>query len=388
MKLIHTADILLDSSYSSQALPPEVANRCRRRLRDALERILDRAAAWPADAVLIAGGLFHGERVSRETITWLRQAFEKIRPIPVFIAPGPLDACVPVSPYATEAWPANVYIFRRRVWSSHALANAPLTVHGFAHDGGALTPDQFDKLAVDQDDRFHVALAHGKDTTLFPDAAPEQGAFSAKNLPDGLAYVALGGHHNVASISETSGPVVRYSGSPEGHGFHETGDHFFLELELHARDGGPPDVQVQTVPVSRTRFTAQTIDCGCYTNADALVRAIRDRASTEHQATLARLTLTGHCAPALRPEMETLADVVAPHFEYLVWEDETDPDEVYEDLARENSGPGLFVAQLNRELHDAPDAARETMLRRARQVGLAAYRGHLVPVKGARGDAS
>jgi DNA repair exonuclease SbcCD nuclease subunit len=386
MKLIHTSDILLDSGYSSEGLPPEVGNRCRRGLREALERILDRAASWPADAVIIAGGLYLGDRVSRETVTWLRQAFEKIRPIPVFITPGIRDPYVPVSPYATEAWPANVYIFRQRVWSAHALTTIPLTVHGFAHDGGGLPADHFQKIGVEQDDRVHVALCHAKETAVLPDAADAAGAFNAMDLPPTLAYVALGGHHNVASVPETSGPVARYSGSPEGHGFHETGDHFYLEVEIQARSGGAPEVKVQTVPASRTRFTVQTIDCGTFTNADALVRAVRDRASSEHQATLARITLTGECAPALRPEMDGLEEVVAPHFAYLEWSDETAPEEAYEDLARESSGPGLFAAQMNRELKDATDAVRETLLRRARQVGLAAYRGRNVPVRGAKGD--
>lgn len=388
MKLIHTADILLDTSYSSQALTPEVANRCRRRLREALERILERAVSWPADAVVIPGGLFTQDRVSRETVAWLRQAFEKIRPIPVFIAPGPQDPWLPTSPYATEPWPANVYIFREHTWSSHTLTTHPLTVHGSAHDGSVFPQDRFKGLVVDSDDRIHVALLSGKEAALYPDVPAEEGAFSAMELQKQLAYVALGGHHNVAAVTETSGPTARYSGSPEGHGFHETGDHFFLEVEIRPRDGGPPEVRVQTVPVSRTRFTVQTIDCTAFTNADALVRAIRDRASSENQSTLARITLTGACAPALRTEMASLSEVLAPHFEALTWDDQTDVDDLYEDIARENSSPGMFVAQLNRELRDAPDAARAEMLRRARQVGLAAYRGHSVAVKGIKDNAS
>ena len=38
--------------------------------------------------------------------------------------------------------------------------------------------------------------------------------------------------------------------------------------------------------------------------------------------------------------MDGLEEVVAPHFAYLEWSDETAPEEAYEDLARESSGPG------------------------------------------------
>ena len=130
MKLIHTADIHLDASFAASGLPLGFGNRRRQALRRVFERILTRAQAWPADAVLIAGDLYDHRRISRDTIAFLREQFERIRPIPILIAPGNRDPFTPASPYASEAWPANVFIFGEPRWTAHELHHVPLTVHG------------------------------------------------------------------------------------------------------------------------------------------------------------------------------------------------------------------------------------------------------------------
>src|SRR5688500_18645584 len=111
MKLIHTVALHLDCSFAAVGMRPGHGNRRRQGLREVFSAILRRAHEWPADAVLISGDLFEQERVTRDTLSFLREAFESIRPIPVFIAPGNQDPYTASSPYAVEPWPANVYLF-------------------------------------------------------------------------------------------------------------------------------------------------------------------------------------------------------------------------------------------------------------------------------------
>ena len=91
MRLIHTSDIHLDRSYSSEGFPPRLGNRRRQGLRQVFQKIMERASAWPADAVLIAGDLFDREYVSRDTVSFLHESFSRLAPIPIFIAPGNHD---------------------------------------------------------------------------------------------------------------------------------------------------------------------------------------------------------------------------------------------------------------------------------------------------------
>ena len=53
-----------------------------------------------------------------------------------------------------------------------------------------------------------------------------------------------------------------------------------------------------------------------------------------------------------------------------------------EDIARETTSLGSFVERMLRELEHAPDEAGRATLEPALEVGLAAYRGRELPVRG------
>ena len=107
VKLLHAADLHLDSAFS--ALPPEKAAQRRAEQRLVLERLT--ALSEGCAAVLLAGDLFDSARVYRDTLEALRAALAACR-CPVFIAPGNHDALLPGSPYLENGWPENVHIFR------------------------------------------------------------------------------------------------------------------------------------------------------------------------------------------------------------------------------------------------------------------------------------
>src|SRR5690606_9137712 len=115
MRLIHTANILLDRAYADIPLPSAVGNACRARRREVFENIIQRAVSWPADAILIAGNLFEHDRVTPDTLTFLRQTLASAG-APVLIAPGPRDPFAHDSPYARMPWPDNVIVFDAPQW--------------------------------------------------------------------------------------------------------------------------------------------------------------------------------------------------------------------------------------------------------------------------------
>jgi len=121
IRLIHTADIHLDSCFAGTGMRAGFGNRRRQNLRDVLTSIVARAGDWPADALLIAGDLFEGDRISHDTTQFLSGLFESIPHVPVFIAPGNHDPFTPDSPYATMTWPENVAIFDSPQWQCHRV---------------------------------------------------------------------------------------------------------------------------------------------------------------------------------------------------------------------------------------------------------------------------
>ena len=384
MRLIHTADVHLDASFASFGVSPGFGNRRRQSLRDVFHSVVCRAREWPADALLIPGDLFDLERVSRDTVAFLRAEFEALDPVPVVIAPGNHDPYMTDSPYATESWPENVVIFTKPEWTPYALKDGQLVVHGFAFDGFDILSNPFGKLTIPDDGAVHVGVAHGCERGYQPPDGKSYAPFDAADAAlDNLAYLALGHFHSVTCVEGDFKTCMYYSGAPEAHGFGQTGPRYYLEVEI-----ADASVQVRRIPSAQVIYTTCAIDCTDLTTAQQVIDAIRSHVNEDGPAQIVRITLGGFCLASVADEIRAIHDAASEAFERLVLVDDTLPLEDYEDLAREGTTLGMFIQKLNEEVEDAPDEAQRRMVERAREVGLAAYRGQELIIRGleAEGD--
>ncbi|MBI2431426.1 MAG: hypothetical protein HYV26_00965, partial [Candidatus Hydrogenedentes bacterium] len=316
------------------------------------------------------------------TISFLHESLQALRPVPVFIAPGNHDPFVRTSPYASEAWPANVFIFARPVWQQHELKHLPLTIHGFAFDGIEISANPFGSLTVPQDGRVHVALGHGSERGHQPADKPSYAPFDAADAAcAGLHYLALGHFHSYTAITGNFSTTVCYSGAPEGHGFNEPGPRHYVEVEI-AQSNGAVRVQPRPVVSSQIVYAAHTLDISEFTNAQQLVEALRALAAAQPYRQIARIRLIGCCAPGLLEQFPAVADAVAEHFEHLQLLPEVTAPEDFDALAREKTSLGAFIGRMNSHIAAAPDEERRALLLRARDVGLAAYRNQTLPIRG------
>jgi len=353
-------------------------NRRRQSLREVFLSIVRRAGEWPADALLIAGDLFEWDRLSRDTVGFLHAAFESVPHVPVFIAPGNHDPFVPNSPYATESWPHNVHIFASPDWASRTVKDGGLTVHGFGFDGPDVSVNPFGRLHVAQDGAVHVAVGHGSERSHQPPDKEAYAPFNAAEAAlDGLAYLALGHFHAVTPVVGKFTTKMYYCGAPEGHGFRETGVRHYLEVEI---DGD--EVRVTPQPSSRVVYAVHEVDCAGFGTTQDVIESIRAAAQRDSLPQVARVVLKGACSPSVQEALSNVYDVVGGDFEHLELLDRTHPWEDYDALARENTSIGAFVCRATQEHADAPDEARRQLVERAREVGVAAFRGYDLGVRG------
>ncbi len=379
MKIIHTADVHLDMCFAGAGMTAAFGNRRRQSLRDSFRAIAARAGAWPADAFLIAGDLFEGDRVSRDTIAFLISEFAAIPHVPVFIAPGNHDPYTAQSPYAVEAWPPNVTIFAEPRWRAIALHDGRLTVHGFGFDGPDISSNPFGTLCIDGPAKgVHVAVAHGSERGHQPAEKEAYAPFDARDAAlEGLRYLALGHFHALGEIIGPFATRMYYSGSPEGHSFREPGMRHYLEIEI-----ADAESTVRPVPSSRMVYSPHTIACEEFSSSQDLIDTIRATLAGTERPQIVRLTLTGSCNPDIRAEFAAVRDSLAARYEYLEFLDKTTPVEDFDELAREETGLGAFVLALNRELGDTTEDARKRLLERAREVGVAAFRSRDLEIRG------
>jgi DNA repair exonuclease SbcCD nuclease subunit len=382
MRLIHTSDVHLDAVFAVPGAPPGFANRRRQALRDVLHDVLTAAAEWPADAVLIAGDLYDHERVTPDTVAFLKRAFEALGDVPVFIAPGNHDPHTVTSPYALEAWPGNVHVFREPEWEAVRLEDRGLAVHGFGFDGPEISRNPFGALQLPNDDAVHVAVAHGSEMGAVPSGKGAYAPFSAANAAArGLRYLALGHFHDHKSVEAPFGTRMCYSGAPEGHDFGETGLRHYLRVEVLDEH-----VEVTPVPSSRTVYTQHRVDCTGFGSAQDIVEAVRALKRDDGRDHVARVRLTGAPPDAWGGELAVVKDSVAPSFAHLDLVDALEPAEDHEALAREQTSLGAFTRRMLEEAQLATDDHRRAVAQRALEVGVAAYRDRPLPIRGL-GDA-
>lgn len=108
IKVLHAADFHLDAPFA--ALLPSLAGQRRREQRNALQQLAK--ACEGCEIVLLAGDLFDGRQVYRDTLDALQACFASIS-AQIFISPGNHDSICTTSPYLTEKWGENVHIFTK-----------------------------------------------------------------------------------------------------------------------------------------------------------------------------------------------------------------------------------------------------------------------------------
>jgi exonuclease SbcD len=383
MKFIHTADILLDQSCAAMELPPALGNEHRAHLQAVLQKILNRARDGQADAVFITGDLFDHERVTRNTINFLREAFGALAPIPVFLCAGRRDPAVAGSPYLTEPWSDNVHCFTTPEWRSVEVPGTQLTVHGFGLTEPARAPSLPEGLEIPRDGRIHVALGHGLDHTV---SHGEDGIAifeTPPTLPAGLAYLGLGGLQAAAAHLDEKGVPIHYPGSPESIHPGASQPHGYLEVQIAS---GSDSTSVLPIEISKGRFQSITLDCTPYTSGQELLDGIRAELLPRRDVPLIRLTLEGTLLRQIYDELDGIRDILGEEVHYLQWREDCEVGDDYDAIAGEHTSLGAFVQRISAEIADAPSHAVRLQRQRSRSLGVCAYRETPLPIKGLSGD--
>jgi len=385
MKIVHTADIHLDQSYAALELPPALGNENRAHLKAVLQRILNRARDWKADAVFVTGDLFEHERVTRGTVNFLREAFAAAAPLPIFLCSGRSDPAVHGSPYLTEPWPANVHLFTSPAWRGIELPGLPLTVHGFGLDGTTSGDALPEGLEIPGDGRVHVAIGHGLDANILLGAREGGAAFETPPaLPAGLAWLGLGGFHAATEIAGCGAPVW-YAGAPEPQTTEDAGPQGFLEVEIDETEE-QPRAAVAINAAAGARFHRITLDCTAFTSGQELLDAVRAEIDAQPACAYFRLALEGALLRPIYDELDGIRDALSEEVRYLQWRDDCLVGEDYEALAAEHTSLGAFTARISEEIADAPSHALRRQRERSRDLGVCAYRATPLPIKGIAGD--
>jgi len=362
VKVLHMADMHLEWPFAGMGVDSHRGRLRREELKEVFAASVDLAIREQVDLFLIAGDLFEHEHLTRTTVRFLEQQFRRMDGIRVFISPGNHDPLLPNSYYRSYPWPANVHIFGttpERV----DLPDRPVSVYGWGFGSWEVTEYQLGGLKVADPGRINIVVVHGGDERYHPFTPADLAAIGAD-------YIALGHIHKTDVVLQEGGRVIaRYAGSPEGLSFGEPGQHgvYLGTIEKQAN-------RMEFVATGRREQISLSVDVTGATTTEELVELVRSADSEERRLQHCyRIALTGALDPELVIDLPVLQEQLASQFFLLRLADSTRPDFDLAAIARERSARGLFVQRLMALESEAADPGERDRIRRALQIGLAAF---------------
>lgn len=349
MKLIHFADLHLETQFAWA--DPRVAARRRQALRDALVSILQLAAEKQVDAVLCAGDLYEQDRFSPDTAAFLRTTFERVHPLPIFVAPGNHDWLAPTSLYSIGKWSPNVRIFDSDHLSPITLADG-LTLWGAANQTPTTTKDFLTDFHVDRGG-VNVALFHGSERSslvLQGQGKSPYAPFASAEIPASGLMHSFVGHYHAPQDAEW----FTYPGNPEPLAFGETGNRGPVVVTIN----GNGSISRERPVVAKTQVQDLVADLtACGSSQD-----VRDRVAgvLAGAVGIVRVTLRGEVLPDVDIRLQNLSDL-GRHLDALVFKvGDLRVGYDVEKLRSEQTVRGQFVRQVSDG--DLPDALKERVL--------------------------
>lgn len=312
IKILHTADVHLDSPLKSLALRDEaLQDLVQAASRTVFTRLVDFALDEGVSALLIAGDLFDGAERSAKTAAFLTLQLDRLKAaaIPVFYIKGNHDAENPVT--GEVSLPENVHVFDGR-GGRRQLSDTNVWIHGVSFSGRHAPDSLLPKFGQPEPDAINIAMLH---TSLAGSQGHDDYApCTLVELAEmGFDYWALGHVHKRQVHAQD--PWVVMPGIPQGRDIGEAGPKSATLLTLE--DG---KISISEVHTSAAEFRDLDVDISDCSSDDEIRSLIRSRLKEidlglQSDACLIRVVLTGATErkwQVLRDQdlwAETLADI-------------------------------------------------------------------------------
>ena len=345
MKILHTADLHLDSPF--EALPSAKAAERRKEQRQLLSRIADVANSENVDLVLLCGDLLDSDSSYYETGEELIRSLRRIS-APVFVAPGNHDYYSEKSPYAKLELPDNVHVFSKK-----SVEYAEYREKGFRVFGCAFT-DKFDADHLSgfsykpTDSLLNIMCIHGE-------PKPDEIAGS------GMNYVALGHIHKATGLLNAGGVYYSQPGCPEGRGFDETGEKYINLVTLDYNS-----CSLEQIAVYSRKYEILKVDVS---GRDPLL-AVKMALADDTVRDIYRIVLTGESDYTI--DTELIRKNLNEYFYELQVVDSTKLKSDIWEKCSEDTLRGLFLSKLKAQFDEASTDEDKAMIEKAVRWGLAA----------------
>lgn len=346
MKIIHCADLHLDSKMESN-LSREQARERKRELLLTFERMAGYAAEHEVRAIIIAGDLFDTTHISKTAAKLVEEQIAGHPDIDFLYLQGNHEKDRFLE--GLEEVPQNLKVFGES-WSRFSYGNVTIT-------GVCLTPENskniYDSLVLAQED-VNLVVLHGQESQY--DAKDKTEIINIRALQNKyIDYLALGHLHEYKYQKLDNRGSYCYCGCLEGRGFDECGKKGFVLLDIQENKVIP-----SFIPFAKRTLYEISIDISdCHTTGEVAGK-IDEKVAEIDKSSLVKLVLTGEVEMDMDTDVAYLLKRYQQQFYFVKMKDKTRLAVNYEDYRLDRSLKGEFIRLL--ESADLPQEEKDAVI--------------------------
>lgn len=369
VRLIHTADLHLDSAFSSRFSKEEAEER-RQNLLMAWNRLLSYGIEKKVQAVLIAGDLFDSAVVSRSTMEIFLSSIRRNPDISFFYLRGNHDTENTFR--FQENLPKNLFLFSKggkKYRLNEKLILAGKEYYGSMEGNKDGFPGQsfwdfkeedcnlfmLHGELTESDIRYPLEPASGIGVRNEESAEQDRNAENEVQDNAGISLKALSrypvhylalGHIHKRGEGQFGSIRYAYPGCLQGRGFDEEGEKGFFYLEVNEET---KEIQTEFIPIKEGEFRILELDlCEEDDSLSALEKIeekIKEEACTEKDSL--RILLKGEKSPEGERNLRYLERALSERFSYVEVKEESRLVLRKEDYIHEKSLKGEFLRMVS-----------------------------------------
>ena len=347
MKIIHTADLHLDSAMMAN-LDNDRARERRNEILLNFARLCDNANSLSATAILIAGDLFDKKSVSAKAAKAVLNEIEKHKEIAFYYLRGNHDKDSFIN-YIRENGevPSNLFMFEDK-WTRYSLYDdgvKKVCLYGAEFDKDNAS-SLFYTLDINADD-LNIVMLHGQESEY-------EGKDDAEIIPigslkgRGIDYLALGHVHARKVKGLDSRGVYCYPGCLEGRGFDECGEHGFMLLDINVETG---KIDYEFIDFACRQLHTAEVDISGLDNSGSIIDKVREELLIKDydKKDLVKISLKGSVDEFTEIDEDFIAKAFAEDYFFVKVKNESKVFVDYMKYANDESLKGFFIRTLQED---------------------------------------
>lgn len=361
IKILHCGDMHFDTPFKE--LNNKLSIVSKEELLEVLSTIIDICKSNSVDIMLMAGDIFDNLTVNKKTLAFIKNQLERIENVKVFISPGNHDPYNTNSFYKLIEWPSNVHVFKSGMESVY-IEELNTIVWGAAFNKPHIKESLLKGVNAETS-HINLMVLHGE-------ISQSEGAngYNPITLNDigecGVDYLALGHRHSYSGILRERNTCYSYAGCPQGRGFDEIGDKGIVLGEVYKGA-----VDLQFIRTSKRNYYVREIDISkAFTNEEIKSIILKDIRKEDRENNFYKIVLVGAVETYLNLKEEVIFEKLKDEFYFVKVVDKTEIKIDFDEISKDYSLKGIFVAKLLKELEENSDEEESDVIKMALKLGV------------------